>query len=249
MRWISALVGAGVSETVGGNPGQGGSIADSATRNNWGAKEHRTLMDKLKENFTNEQIDALIKASDKTDWKDQTNDGRHSMPPSEAYYKYARQMLGLEPMFIEDGKEFYVPENERWSKEQATQYIQEKEQISLKAAKQDFEQNMSKAVALYNAGDEKKAMEYLGYALHTTQDLYSHWIRGENGGWSSHVANFFGEKSPDNPNNNDNKYNEQNVSIFGKAGEATLDVGKIFWDGVKNGQVNQSSIDKIFDKQ
>ncbi len=34
MRWISALVGAGVSETVGGNAGQGGSIADSGTANN-----------------------------------------------------------------------------------------------------------------------------------------------------------------------------------------------------------------------
>jgi len=113
---------------------------------------------------------------------------------------------------------------------------------SLSVIKLEFEKNMQKAIYLERLGMHEEAMRYLGFSMHTVQDLYSHWFRGNSGNWLAHfsidVVNGIAIPSPDNPNNN--------PDFFRAAGDATKVATMIFAAGKNTGTINEEMSRWIF---
>ena len=180
----SAIVGATAAEIVGGNAQAGASTAVSGTKNNWLASGHETLLGQLKGNFSNEDIVALVAASEDADkLKNQGNNALHAMP-----------------------------------------------ECKLEDIKAEFQKNMQYAIDLENQNQHEEALHYLGYALHTAQDYYSHYSRGLLGGsLFAHEQAYvnpllISSGGPDNPQNK--------PEIFEKAKVVTSTVADIFARGV-----------------
>jgi len=106
----------------------------------------------------------------------------------------------------------------------------------------EFEKNMHYAINLENQGEHEEAMRFLGFAIHTSEDLYSHWYRGSDGSLVAHVVMKYvnGELTPlpDNPNNK--------PELFASAKDATIIAAQIFANGKQSGTIDRNLLRKIF---